>query len=182
MTDNGARSSREQVLEELRLADKLIVVTHENPDGDALGSLAAMQGILSALGKDSVPFVDERDLPLPSEYRFLELPGPDHRAPARCRRANRRVPRLRKPRAQSRRGAASRRDAHRQHRPPSRQHPLRHRQPGRPARLLHGRDRVGSDGRPRRRADAHDRRGAVRRPDHRHGPLHVREHHGPRRT
>jgi phosphoesterase RecJ-like protein len=75
VTDNGARSSREQVLEELQLADKLIVVTHENPDGDALGSLAAMQGILSELGKDSMPFVDERDLPLPSEYRFLELPG-----------------------------------------------------------------------------------------------------------
>jgi phosphoesterase RecJ-like protein len=75
MTDNGARSSREQVLEELRLARKLIVVTHENPDGDALGSLAAMQGILTALGKDSMPFVDERDLPLPSEYRFLDLPG-----------------------------------------------------------------------------------------------------------
>ena len=50
-------------------------MTHENPDGDALGSLAAMQGILSELGKDSMPFVDERDLPLPSEYRFLELPG-----------------------------------------------------------------------------------------------------------
>jgi phosphoesterase RecJ-like protein len=75
VTDNGARSSREQVLAELQLADKLIVVTHENPDGDALGSLAAMQGILSELGKDSMPFVDERDLPLPSEYRFLELPG-----------------------------------------------------------------------------------------------------------
>jgi phosphoesterase RecJ-like protein len=75
VTDNGARSSREQVLEALQLADKLIVVTHENPDGDALGSLAAMQGILSELGKDSMPFVDERDLPLPSEYRFLELTG-----------------------------------------------------------------------------------------------------------
>lgn len=75
MTDNGSRSSREQVLAELRLAEKLIVVTHENPDGDALGSLAAMEGILTALGKDSVPFVDGRDLPLPSEYRFLELPG-----------------------------------------------------------------------------------------------------------
>jgi bifunctional oligoribonuclease and PAP phosphatase NrnA len=75
VTDNGARSSRQQVLEELQRADKLIVVTHENPDGDALGSLAAMQGILTALGKDSMPFVGERDLPLPSEYRFLELPG-----------------------------------------------------------------------------------------------------------
>ena len=75
MTDNGARSNRQQVLEELRLAEKLIVVTHENPDGDALGSLVAMQGILTALGKDSLPFVDERDLPLPAEYHFLEPPG-----------------------------------------------------------------------------------------------------------
>jgi bifunctional oligoribonuclease and PAP phosphatase NrnA len=63
------------VLEELRLADELIVVTHENPDGDALGSLVAMQGILTALGKDSLPFVDERDLPLPAEYQFLSPPG-----------------------------------------------------------------------------------------------------------
>src|SRR5947209_15109611 len=75
MADNGSRSSREQVLHELRLANKLIVVTHENPDGDALGSLSAMQGILTAMGKDTMPFVGERDLPLPSEYRFLELPG-----------------------------------------------------------------------------------------------------------
>jgi bifunctional oligoribonuclease and PAP phosphatase NrnA len=82
VTDNGARSSREQVLAELRRAGKLVVVTHENPDGDALGSLAAMQGILTALGKDSVPFVGERDLPLPSEYRFLEPPGLITAAPA----------------------------------------------------------------------------------------------------
>ncbi len=75
MTENGSRSNRHQVLEELRSARKLIVVTHENPDGDALGSLAAMQEILTALGKDSIPFVGERDLPLPSEYRFLALPG-----------------------------------------------------------------------------------------------------------
>ena len=46
MPENGDRSSREQVLDELRGADKLIVVTHENPDGDALGSLLAMQEIL----------------------------------------------------------------------------------------------------------------------------------------
>src|SRR5258708_10546930 len=75
MTENGSSSNREQVLGALRSADKLIVVTHENPDGDALGSLAAMQEILTALGKDSIPFVGERDLPLPSEYRFLSLPG-----------------------------------------------------------------------------------------------------------
>ena len=37
MAENGRRSSREQVLEELGRAEKLIAVTHENPDGDALG-------------------------------------------------------------------------------------------------------------------------------------------------
>jgi phosphoesterase RecJ-like protein len=73
MPENGDRSSRAQVLEELRTADKLIVVTHENPDGDALGSLVAMQEILTALGKDSEAFIDERELPLPHEYRFLPL-------------------------------------------------------------------------------------------------------------
>ena len=75
MTSNGDRSDRELVLDELRGAGKLIVVTHENPDGDALGSLVAMQGILSALGKDCLMFIDEHEFPLPQEYRFLELPG-----------------------------------------------------------------------------------------------------------
>jgi phosphoesterase RecJ-like protein len=73
MPENGDRSGRAQVLEELRTADKLIVVTHENPDGDALGSLVAMQEILVSLGKDSEAFIDERELPLPHEYRFLPL-------------------------------------------------------------------------------------------------------------
>jgi phosphoesterase RecJ-like protein len=75
MRENGDRSSREQALDEIRAAEKLIVVTHENPDGDALGSLVAMQQILQALGKDSEPFIDERELPLPNEYRFLPLEG-----------------------------------------------------------------------------------------------------------
>jgi phosphoesterase RecJ-like protein len=75
MTDNGKRSDREQVLEELRQAQKLIVVTHENPDGDALGSLIAMEEILTAMAKDSLAFIDEHELPLPPEYRFLEIPN-----------------------------------------------------------------------------------------------------------
>ena len=75
MANNGDRSERELVVDELREATKLIVVTHENPDGDALGSLVAMQGILSAIGKDCLLFIDEHEFPLPQEYRFLELPG-----------------------------------------------------------------------------------------------------------
>jgi phosphoesterase RecJ-like protein len=75
MTSNGDRSDRELILDELREASKLLVVTHENPDGDALGSLVAMQGILSAIGKDCLMFIDEHEFPLPQEYRFLGLPG-----------------------------------------------------------------------------------------------------------
>ncbi len=75
MTTNGDRSDRDLVLAELREADKLLVVTHENPDGDALGSLVAMQGILTTLGKDCLMFIDEDEFPLPPEYRFLPLAG-----------------------------------------------------------------------------------------------------------
>jgi phosphoesterase RecJ-like protein len=73
MTTNGNRSERDRVLDELCSADKLLVVSHEHPDGDALGSLVAMQGLMEAIGKDSVMFIDARDLPLPQEYRFLPL-------------------------------------------------------------------------------------------------------------
>jgi phosphoesterase RecJ-like protein len=75
MAENGSRSSRNAVLEELRSATKLILVSHESPDGDALGSLIATQEIVTALGKDSVMFIDASDVPLPQEYRFLPLPG-----------------------------------------------------------------------------------------------------------
>jgi bifunctional oligoribonuclease and PAP phosphatase NrnA len=75
MTIETTLAGREAVLEDLRAASKLIVVTHENPDGDALGSLIATQQLLSALGKDSVMFIDASEFPLPHEYRFLPLTG-----------------------------------------------------------------------------------------------------------
>jgi phosphoesterase RecJ-like protein len=75
MTANGSRSARDQVLHELRAADKFVVVAHENPDGDALGSLIAMQGILTAIGKDCLMFIAARELPLPEEYDWFELDG-----------------------------------------------------------------------------------------------------------
>ncbi len=64
-----------RVLTELQRAEKLVVITHEHPDGDALGSLIAMQRILIELGKDCVMFVAESEFPLPHEYRFLALEG-----------------------------------------------------------------------------------------------------------
>src|SRR5918999_586651 len=58
-----------QVVAELRRADKLLLTTHENPDGDALGSLLAMHWILEQLGKDSLMFMSPDEFPLPWEYR-----------------------------------------------------------------------------------------------------------------
>jgi phosphoesterase RecJ-like protein len=62
-------TEQEQVLAELRAADKLLLTTHENPDGDALGSLLAMHWILEQLGKDSLMFMSPDEFPLPWEYR-----------------------------------------------------------------------------------------------------------------
>jgi bifunctional oligoribonuclease and PAP phosphatase NrnA len=75
MGDNGASADRQRVLQELRSAQRLIVVAHEHPDGDALGSLIGMQGALTALGKDCLMFIDSSELPLPQEYSFLSLSG-----------------------------------------------------------------------------------------------------------
>jgi bifunctional oligoribonuclease and PAP phosphatase NrnA len=75
MSENGAAATRDQVLAELGSAQKLIVVTHENVDGDALGSLIAMQEILLAQGRDSLMFIDAAEFPLPNEYGFFALPG-----------------------------------------------------------------------------------------------------------
>src|SRR4051795_11457680 len=75
MSENGGASSREQVLDEIRGAQRFALVTHENPDGDALGSLVGMHNVLTALGKDSVMFMGHDEFPLPYEYRFFELEG-----------------------------------------------------------------------------------------------------------
>ncbi|MGA9285309.1 MAG: DHH family phosphoesterase [Solirubrobacteraceae bacterium] len=67
--------TRRLVLERVRADASFVVATHEHPDGDALGSLIGMHGLLTALGKDSEMFISESDLPLPREYR---CPALDH--------------------------------------------------------------------------------------------------------
>ena len=76
------QASRSAVLDELRAANGTIVVTHEHPDGDALGSLVAMHQVLTAIGQDDCVFIAEGDLPLPDEYRFLPLERMISEAPA----------------------------------------------------------------------------------------------------
>ena len=81
-TAERVAEARQRTLEELRLGERFLLVTHEHPDGDALGSLLAMHGVLQALGKDSLMFMSEADLPVPEEYRFLEFHGLISAAPA----------------------------------------------------------------------------------------------------
>jgi bifunctional oligoribonuclease and PAP phosphatase NrnA len=72
------------VVAALRKHDRFLVTSHENPDGDALGSLLAMHLALGQLRKDSVMFLSGPERPLPAEYKFLDLDGirreppPDH--------------------------------------------------------------------------------------------------------
>jgi bifunctional oligoribonuclease and PAP phosphatase NrnA len=61
------------VIEELRSAQKFLLTTHENPDGDALGSLLGMHLVLKELGKDSSMFLAADEFPLPWEYREMPL-------------------------------------------------------------------------------------------------------------
>jgi bifunctional oligoribonuclease and PAP phosphatase NrnA len=75
-------TARGEVLAELRGGQKFLLTTHENPDGDALGSLVAMNEILRALGKDTVMFMAAEEYPLPYEYRDLPLEGVQHALPA----------------------------------------------------------------------------------------------------
>ena len=56
----------------LREHDRFLVTTHENPDGDALGSLLATTLLLEGLGKDAVMYL-YGDVPIPGEYQFMEL-------------------------------------------------------------------------------------------------------------
>src|SRR5438874_1580641 len=56
----------------LREHDRFLVVTHENPDGDALGSLLALSLALRQLGKDAVMYLPGQT-PLPQEYAFMPL-------------------------------------------------------------------------------------------------------------
>jgi bifunctional oligoribonuclease and PAP phosphatase NrnA len=56
----------------IRRGDRFVLTTHENPDGDALGSLLATELAFDQLEKDSV-MVLPGDAPLPGEYLFMPL-------------------------------------------------------------------------------------------------------------
>jgi bifunctional oligoribonuclease and PAP phosphatase NrnA len=65
-------SDLQAVADVLRSQERFVVVGHENPDGDALGSLLGATFGLRALGKDVVMYLSGSG-PMPAEYRFLAL-------------------------------------------------------------------------------------------------------------
>ena len=65
-------SDFDAVVEALRARDRFVVVTHENPDGDALGSMLGATLGLRALGKDVVMHLTGTTA-FPGEYGFLPL-------------------------------------------------------------------------------------------------------------
>jgi bifunctional oligoribonuclease and PAP phosphatase NrnA len=70
---SGAMTSElTAVADAIRAAERFLLVTHENPDGDALGSILAMKLALDALGKDSVMYVGG-EMALPPDYEFMAL-------------------------------------------------------------------------------------------------------------
>ena len=58
----------DNILEEIKKAKSIVLLTHENPDGDAVGSSLAMYAALKELGKENVDLIIPE---YPRTYRFL---------------------------------------------------------------------------------------------------------------
>ena len=59
----------DNILEEIKKAEKIVILTHETPDGDAIGSSLAMSLAIKQLGKNP-------DVIIPEYSRLFEfLPG-----------------------------------------------------------------------------------------------------------
>jgi phosphoesterase RecJ-like protein len=69
---NTTETDLRTIAEAIRDHDRFLVTTHENPDGDALGSLLAAKLMLEQLGKDAAIYLAGQ-VPLPREYQFMEL-------------------------------------------------------------------------------------------------------------
>src|SRR5487761_163819 len=72
MSSPQTTSDLQAVVDALRANDRFVVVSHENPDGDSLGSLLAMTIALRQLGKDAVMYLSGNS-PIPREYGFMPL-------------------------------------------------------------------------------------------------------------
>ena len=84
MSSTQVTTDLSRVAEALRSHDRFLLVTHENPDGDALGSIVGLTHALEGLGKDIVMYLGG-DTDPPEEYAFLELDGVRRELPSDAR-------------------------------------------------------------------------------------------------
>ena len=142
MNEPDLHRDLEAVAAALGAAERVVVASHENPDGDAIGSIIAAGHAHPPAGQAGAQ-LPARRLADPARVR-LSGPGLD-RAHARPGLgvgldAARAGLRQRAPAGPRPRGPAGRLRHGRGHRPPPRQQPLRRGQPGRRPRLLDRRD------------------------------------------
>jgi phosphoesterase RecJ-like protein len=74
MTDSQTARDLADVVSALAAADRVLIASHENPDGDAIGSMSAASQALRGAGKQ-VRLYLHPDSPLPHEYGFLDMDG-----------------------------------------------------------------------------------------------------------
>ena len=60
-------STLDSILEEIKKANSIVILTHQNPDGDAVGSALAMNLALKKLGKNADVIIPE----YPKIFSFL---------------------------------------------------------------------------------------------------------------
>lgn len=62
------QTPKQQAIELIRKAKRILVMGHQNPDGDAIGSVLALTLILRKLGKEVTPLCTD---PVPPTFQFL---------------------------------------------------------------------------------------------------------------
>src|SRR5919109_4378865 len=75
------KADLDAVADAIRSRERFLVTTHENPDGDALGSILAAKLGLDQLGKDTVMYL-AGEAPLPREYAWMPMGDLRRRLPA----------------------------------------------------------------------------------------------------
>lgn len=55
----GTKMTLDEILKEIKKAEKIVILTHESPDGDAVGSSLAMKLMLEELGKEADVIIPE---------------------------------------------------------------------------------------------------------------------------
>jgi phosphoesterase RecJ-like protein len=68
MKETPEKMIPERIIEDIKAIDNIVIFTHTHPDGDALGSMFGLAGILEALGKNVFCMLEE---PVSHLYDFL---------------------------------------------------------------------------------------------------------------